>query len=192
MYDSSTSNFYTVGLTAPSNVTFTAATYDVDAIAGSTFSLVSFAPIIQTYIAQSNTRTTTLAVTLPAITQLYILSNSTGHTNYNITFQNQGSSQPPLVLPAGNIITVLSDGTNLYSLTTASTGLYYAANGSQALPSFSFNNDTATGMYLVGTSILGLTANATQIVEMDNSNLSQPLVTVNARLTAQLLSGGTF
>jgi len=192
MYDSSTSNFYTVGLTAPSNVTFTAATYDVDAIAGTTFSLVSFAPIIQTYIAQSNTRTTTLAVTLPAITQLYILSNSTGHTNYNITFQNQGSSQPPLVLPAGNIITVLSDGTNLYSLTTASTGLYYAANGSQALPSFSFNNDTATGMYLVGTSILGLTANATQIVKMDNSNLSQPLVTVNARLTAQLLSGGTF
>jgi hypothetical protein len=191
-YDATAASFYTVGYAAPSNVTFTAATYDVDAIPGSSFSLVSFAPIIQTYIAQSGTRTTTLAVTLPAITQLYILSNNTGHTNYNITFQNQGSSQPPLVLPAGNIITVLSDGTNLYSLTTASTGLFYAANGSQTVPSFSFVNDTTTGTYLVGSGILGLTANSNQIMKLDNSNLLQPLVTVNGRLTATSISGGTF
>ena len=191
-YDVSTNSFYTVGFTAPSNITFTAATYDVDALPGTTYNLTAFAPIIQTYIAQSNTRTATLAVTLPAITQLYVLSNNTGHTNYNITFQNQGSSSPALILSAGNIATVLSDGTNLYLLTQASTGLYYAANGSQTIPSYSFNNDTTTGMYLVGTSVLGLTANSNQIMKLDNSNLSQPLVTVNARLTATSISGGTF
>ena len=191
-YDVSTNGFYTVGFTAPSNITFTAATYDVDSIPGTTYNLTAFAPIIQTYIAQSNTRTATLAVTLPAITQLYVLSNNTNHTNYNITFQNQGSSSPPLVLSAGNIITVLSDGTNLYSLTQASTGLYYAANGSQSVPSFSFTSDTTTGMYLVGTSVLGLTANSNQIMKLDNSNLSQPLVTVTGRLTASSISGGTF
>ena len=191
-YNTSTNGFYTVGFTPPSNITFTAATYDVDSIPGSTYNLTAFAPIIQTYIAQSGTRTTTLAVTLPAITQLYVLYNNTGHTNYNITFQNQGSSQPPLTITAGNVYTILSDGTNLYILTQATAGIYYASNGSQTVPSYSFISDTTTGMYLVGTSVLGLTANSNQIMKLDNSNLSQPLVTVNGRLTATSISGGTF
>lgn len=192
MLDTNSGGFITVGLAPANNVTFTAATYDVDTIPTNTFSLTSFAPIIQTYIAQSGTRTATLAVTLPAITQIYILVNNTNQTGYNITFQNQGSSQPPLVLSAGNVLTVLSDGLNLFPLTTASTGLFYAANGTASLPSYSFNNDTTTGMYLVGSSILGLTANGTKIVQMDNSNLSAPLVTVYATLNAELIGGGTF
>lgn len=192
LLDTNSAGFVTVGLAPANNVTFTAATYDVDTIPGNTFSLTAFAPIIQTYIAQSATRTHTLAVTLPAITQIYILVNNTNQTGYNITFQNQGSSQPPVILSAGNVLTVLSDGLNIYPLTTSSTGLFYAANGTAALPSYSFNNDTSTGMYLVGSSILGLTANGNQIAKLDNSNLSQPLVTLNARLTAQLISGGLF
>jgi hypothetical protein len=191
-YDNNTAGFVTVGLAAPANVTFTAATYDVDAISGTSLSLVSYAPIIQTYVAQSGTRTTTLNVTLPAITQIYILVNNTNQTGYNITFQNQGSSQPPLVLPAGAVATVLSDGTNLYPLTTSSTGIFYAVNGSAALPSFSFNNDTHTGMYLDGTSILGLSANSTELLRIDNSNTLQPLITANATFNAQLIGGGTF
>ena len=192
MLDTNSGGFITVGLAPANNVTFTAATYDVDTIPSNTFSLTSFAPIIQTYIAQSGTRTHTLAVTLPAITQIYILVNNTNQTGYNITFQNQGSSQPPIILSAGNVLTVLSDGLNLYPLTTASTGLFYAANGTASLPSYSFVNDTSTGMYLVGTSILGLTANGNQIAQLDNSNLSAPLVTINATLNAQLIPGGTF
>jgi hypothetical protein len=191
-YDNTTNGFYTVGLANPNSVTFTAATYDVDSIIGNTFNLTNFAPIIQTYIAQSGTRTSTLAVTLPAITQIYILVNNTNQTGYNITFQNQGSLQPPFVLSAGNIVTVLSDGLNLYPLTSSTTGLFYAANGSASLPSFSFNNDTATGMYLDGTGVLGLAANATELIRIDNSNTSTPKVKINATLTAQLISGGSF
>ena len=192
MYDPNSLGFITVGWVAPSSVTFTAATYDVDAIVGNTFNLTSFAPIIQTYIAQSNTRTATLAVTLPAITQIYILVNNTNHTNYNITFQNQGSSQPPFVLSAGAVVTLLSDGATLYPLTTGSTGNFYANNGTAGVPSFSFNNDTHTGMYLAGTSVLGLSANSTEIINIDNTNPSQPLTTINSKLVAQLISGGTF
>ena len=192
IYDSNTGNFITVGFTTPSNVIFTSATYDVDNIPGSSLSLVSFAPIIQTYIAQTGSRTTTLTVTLPAITQLYVLVNNTNQTGYNINFVIAGSSQPPLVLAAGAIVTVLSDGLNLYTLTQGSTGFFYASNGTAALPSYSFNNDTHTGMYLAGTSVLGLSANSTEIINIDNSNILQPLVTVNARLAAQLIDGGTF
>jgi len=191
-YDASTYNFYTVGLTAPSNVTFTAATYDVDAVIGDTLSLTSYAPIIQTYIAQSGTRTTTLAVTLPAITQIYVLANNTNETGYDITFQNDGSSQPPLAVPTGSIATVLSDGLNLYTLTQGSTGSYLAANGTAGAPSFSFYNDTTSGMYLVGTGVLGFSANGVQIIQVDNSDTFNPIVSINARLQADLINGGQF
>jgi hypothetical protein len=191
-FDQSTNDYYTVGLTAPNNVTFTSATYNVDAIVGDTLNLSSFAPIIQTYIAQSGTRTTTLDVTLPAITQIYILVNNTGETGYDVTFQNSGSVQPPLVLASGAVATVLSDGENLFPLTSSSTGLFYASDGTEGSPSFSFNNDTGTGMYLVGTNILGFSANSNQIIQADNSDLVNPIVSINARLYAQLINGGTF
>ena len=215
-YDVSTLGFVTVGLTAPATSAFTAETFDVDAIPGNSLSLVSYAAIIQTYIAQSGTRVDTLAVTLPAITQIYVLVNNTNETGYDITFQITGSSQPPLTLSAGAVATVLSDGQNLYSLTQSSSGLFYAADGTASVPSFSFNNDTSTGLYLVGSGILGVTANATEIIEVDGTNTLQPLVTVKGSLavtenfdiagditisgdvdvtgtlTAGLITGGTF
>jgi hypothetical protein len=191
-FDQSTNDYYTVGLTAPNSVTFTSATYNVDAVVGDILDLSNFAPIIQTYIAQSGTRTTTLAVTLPAITQIYILVNNTGETGYDITFQNSGSVQPPLILTAGSVATVLSDGTNLFPLTASSTGLIFASNGTAGGPSFSFNNDTTTGMYLVGTGVLGFSANGIEIIQVDNSDTLNPIVSINARLYAQLINGGTF
>lgn len=191
-YDSTTGNYVTVGLTAASTVTFTAATYDVDAISGNDLSLVAFAPIIQTYIAQSDTRTETLNVTLPAITQIYVFSNSTGHTDYNISFVIDGSSQVPIEVTNGEAVVVLSDSNNLYILTQATTGLFYAANGSAAAPSYSFTNDTFTGMYLVGTNVLGFSANSTNMITVDNSNILQPITSFNGTVQADLISGGTF
>ena len=192
LYDASTLNFITVGLSSPANVTFTSATYDVDAIPGLTLSLVNYAPIIQTYIAQSGTRTTNLAVTLPATTQLYILTNNTNQSGYAVTFQLFGSSQPPVSLPANNVIIALSNGTNLFVLSQSTVSSYYAINGGPTAPSFSFLSDTHTGMYLDGTSILGLTANSQEMIRIDNTNTSAPVVTINATVKAQLISGGTF
>lgn len=192
LYDVSTLGYITLGWQTSANISFTAATYDVDAVPTDSLSLVSFAPIIQTYIAQSGTRTTTLNVTLPAITQLYVLVNETNQTGYNITFVNEGSSQTPIQLAAGDTLILLSDGQTLFTLTQTTTGTYYANDGSATLPSFSFTNDTHTGMYLVGSNILGLTANSNQIAQFDNSNLMQPVTTFNSRLIADLIDGGTF
>lgn len=191
-YDAGLSQFVTVGLSTPANITFTSATYDVDSIVGNTFSLVNFAPIIQKYIAQTGTRTQTLTVTLPATTQLYILINDTNESGYNVQFVVSGSLSPALVVTTGNIATVLCDGQNLFLLTQTSSSQYYAVDGVEAAPSFSFLSDTSTGMYLPGTGILGLSANSVEIINIDNSNVLQPQVTVNAELTADLISGGTF
>lgn len=191
-YNTSTNGFITVGWTTPNNLVFTAATYDVDAITGNTLNLVANAPIIQTYIAQSGTRTQTLAVTLPAITQLYIMVNNTNQSGYNITFQNQGSSQSPLALTTGNIYTLLSDGEFLYILNSSSSSLFKAVNGNAGAPSYSFLNDNTTGMYLPGVGILGLSANGVGMINMDNTNLADPITSINSRLTANLISGGQF
>ena len=192
IFDVSTGNFVTVGLSAPANITFTSATYDVDSIPGSTFSLVTFAPIIQSYIAQTGSRSTTLTVTLPATTQLYIFLNDTGHADYNIEFEIEGSAQPPLVVTTGNIATVLSDSQNLYLLTSTASNLFYAVDGIAAAPSYSFISDATTGMYLVGSNILGFSANGVQMAYMDNTNTLLPKMKVNATLTANLITGGTF
>jgi hypothetical protein len=191
-FDTSANQYITVGWVTPNNVVFTSATYDVDAITGSTLNLVSNSPIIQTYVAQSGSRSSSLAVTLPAITQLYILVNNTNQSGYNITFQNQGSSQTPLVLSTGNIYTLLSDGQFLYVLNASSSSTFKAINGTAGAPSYSFLNDATTGMYLRGVGILGLSANAVEIIDVNATNLSAPLVTVNAQLNATLISGGTF
>ena len=198
LYDSSTHNFYTVGWNAPNNVAFSAASYDVDSISGSSLSLVSYAPIIQTYLALSSTRTTNLTITLPNITQLYVLINDIS-ASYNLIFQVSGSSASPLVLGANSVATIVVDGGQIYSITQSSTSSFFAQNGSQSNPSFSFTNDTHTGMYLVGTSILGLTANSIRMLNIDNTNTSAPVISSPAEIrTSDKVTaiggifGGTF
>lgn len=192
LFQQSSGNFFTVGLSVPSNVTFTSATYDVDSIIGNTFSLVSYAPIIQTYVALAGTRSVDLDVTLPATTQLYVLVNNTGQPGYNVTFQISGSLQTPIQLGNGGVILALSDGNQLYVISQTTVGFYYADDGSAAAPSFSFTNDTNTGMYLVGTSVLGLSANSTLMLEIDNTNTLSPQMSTPATFNAGLIGGGTF
>ena len=192
VFQQSTSDFFTVGLAIPSNVTFTSATYDVDSIIPNTFSLVSFAPIIQTYVALSGTRALDLNVILPATTQLYILTNNTGQPGYNITFQISGSIQTPIELADGAVAIVLSDGNFLYVISQTNVTTFFAVNGSAAGPSFSFINDNSTGMYLPGVGVLGLTANSVEMLNLDNTNVLDPQVSTPATFTAGLISGGTF
>lgn len=192
MYDTVTNGYITVGWAPPSVVSFNSAAYDVDSIIGNTLSLTAYAPIIQTYIAQSGTRTQTLNVILPAITQLYVLVNNTSQPGYNITFQCYGSSQSPVVMQAGAILTVLSDGTTLYTLSASTTGIFYANNGSSGVPSFSFSNDTTTGLYLKNTGNLGITTGGVELIDVNNNNPSVPVVTVNAALIAKSIPGGAF
>ena len=192
-YQQSTGEFYTIGLQTPSNVTFTSAVYDVDNIVGPTLSLVTFAPVIQTYVSLSGTRTTGLEVILPATTALYILINDTTTVLYDISFSISGSMAAPTVLAPGSIITALSDGNQLIILSQSSSVYFYGADGSSALPTFSFLNDTSTGMYLNNVGILGLTANGSDMLILDNSIPSTPQITTVANFAATGgIDGGTF
>lgn len=191
--DPSKEDFFTVGRARPNSLTYTSASYDVDSIVGSTYSLVGNTPIIQRYIAQSGTRTTDLLIQLPAVTQVYYLINNTGESGYDILFQVLGSSQTPIALPDDGQIIMLCDGNTLYVLNQSTIGLLQAADGSAAAPGFSFANQTSSGMYLKALSILGLSAGGQEVITMDTTGGTGNFVTrVIGRLRADLISGGTF
>lgn len=192
VFQKATGNFFTVGVATPSNVSFSAATYDVDAVSGSTLSLVSFAPIIQTYVALTGTRTTSLNVELPGTTQIYYILNSIGTGSYDLSFQVSGSTQTPIVIPNGSAATILSDGDFLYPLTQIAVNNFYGQDGSAGAPPFTFTTDTTSGMYLLSGGVLGLTANGSNMLTLDNSNVLNPVVSTTAEFSAKLIAGGTF
>jgi hypothetical protein len=190
--DYATGNYYTIGLTKQTAVSYTAATYDVDSIIPNTLDLTSFAPTIQTYVAPTGTRTQTLSVDLPAITQIYIVNNTTGYSTYNIEFQVSGSLSPYVQVPNGITAILLTDGANTYILTQTTTNVFYADNGSVGAPSFSFLNDTATGLYLNATSDMRIASNGVNMMDFDATVPGDPQVSTPATFNAGLISGGTF
>jgi hypothetical protein len=190
--DFATGNFFTVGLPRQVDVSFTAATYDVDSIVGNTLDLTTYAPTIQTYVALSGTRTVSLNVVLPAITQMYIVSNQTGQAGYNITIAVTGTSLPAIAIANGSSAIILTSGSNAFLLTQAWIYIYYAVNGTTAAPSFSFSNDTSTGMYLKATSRPAISAGNTDMMVIDNTNPLTPKTTFTGEVKAGLISGGTF
>lgn len=192
-FNPTSADFYTVGLNAPNTVTFTAATYDVDAVVGNTLDLTSGAPIVQTYVALSGTRTANLDIDLPPITQIYALVNDTGSSSYNLVFNVAGSMSPPVVLANNAVALVLSNGSFLTVLSTSTiAGVFEANDGSAADPSFTFTSENSTGMYLANPGVLGFTADGTAMLYVDNSNPLSPVVNSLVRLNATSIQGGSF
>lgn len=191
-FNKTTGHFFTVGLSSQSVVTYSSAVYDVDNIVGNTLSLITFAPTIQTYVATSGTRTQNLAVTLPAITQIYVVNNATGQAGYAITFEIDGSLSAPVSFANGVTAILLSDGVDLYILTQSTTGVYYADNGSVSAPSFTFTSNTDTGLYLAATNDMRVTTNGADMMRFNNTNPGSPQVSTTATFNAGLIPGGTF
>lgn len=186
-------DFFTVGRARPNSLTFTSATYDVDTIVGSTYSLVTNTPIIQRYTALSGSRTTSLLVQLPAVTQVYYIVNNTGQNGYTINFQVQGSSQAPIALTNASQIILLSDGNFLYVLNEATAGQQAVLDGSAAAPGYAFLSDTATGMYLANPSQLAFSAGGANILTLDTTGgVGNFVSTFVGRVQANLIAGGSF
>lgn len=191
-YDVTSQNFFTIGLSRQTTVSYTAATYDVDSIVGNTLDLTSFAPSIQTYEAFSGTRTQTLAVTLPAITQIYVISNITGQSGYAITFEVSGSLSAPTSFSNGTTAIILTNGTEIYILTQSVTGVFYASNGSVSSPSYTFNSDNGTGLYLNTTHEMRIASNGVDVMSFNAVNPVALQISTDAQFNAALIAGGTF
>ena len=196
VFKKSSGDFYTLGLAAPNQSIFTSSVYDVDSIGpsapnGPTLDLTSYAPIIQSYVALSGTRTVALEVVLPPITQLYTITNNTSYTFFDIAFNVDGGTGPDVLVPSGGIATIITDGTNIDLITqSVVSGNFLANDGTAAPPTYSFSTDTNTGLYLNNPNVLGIVANGSNMILVDNS--TSPVVTVTGQLKADSIQGGTF
>ena len=191
--DPSSQDFFTVGRARPNSLTFTSATYDVDSIVGSTYSIVSNTPIIQRYTALSGSRSTSLLIEMPAVTQIYYIINDTGQNGYNVDFQVPGSGQTPVVVSNGQQVIMLSDGNFLYLLNQTSVVTQLAPAGTASAPAYAFLPDPATGMYLVNPSQLGFAAGGVNVVTVDTTGgVGNYLTNFVGRVQADLITGGTF
>jgi hypothetical protein len=191
--DPAKQDFFTVGRGRPNSLTFSSATYDVDTVVGATLSLITNTPIIQRFTALSGSRTTSLLIQLPAVTQVYYILNDTNQSGYNINLQIVGSSQAPYSLPTNTQAIVLSDGTNLYPLIQANIGQLIVNRGTAAAPAFTFTLDPVTGIYSPNNSQLGFSVAGVNIATMDGTGGSGNFVTrFVGRVQADLISGGAF
>ena len=88
---------------------------------------------------------------------MYALSNITSGA-YTLTFTTGAVGGSTLLLPQGQTIIAICDGTNVYNAQSATSSTINAltlGNGSAANPSLSFLGDATTGLYLAASHQLG-------------------------------------
>jgi hypothetical protein len=145
-------------------------------VTGGTVTLTSAegANVIQEY---SGTLTSNCTVVVPSTVQLYSLQNGTSGA-FSLTFKTSSVGASNVVLPQGQTIIVICDGTNVYNAQTstiATTSSLTLGNGSAGSPSLNFTGDATTGLYLIGSGQLGFSAGGTNRMSLTSTGLLVPV-----------------
>jgi len=152
-------------------------------ITGGTITLtaVEYANVVQEYfgVLASNQ-----IVILPSTVQIYYLNNQTSGA-YSLTFKTTAVGAAVAVVPQGQTLTVICDGTNVYNSSSASGGSITSLTinpGSAAAPSLNFAGDTTTGIYEPATSQIGFSLSGVNAATLTSSGFQIPVG----------IGGGTF
>jgi len=125
-------------------------------ITGGTTTLTS-AQAANTIQEYSGTLTSNQIIIVPSTVQLYTFTNnSTGA--FSLTIKTAVFGGATVVVPQGDSLVVICDGTNVYNAASGSSSSLTSltlGNGSLAVPSLKFTGDTNTGLYLPTTGKLG-------------------------------------
>ena len=148
------SNYFSYAYGRSATFFFTQLTKNVT---GGTVTLTSAeaANIIQEY---QGVLTSNCDVILPPTVQLYSLQNNTTGA-FTLTFKTGSGGATTIVLPQGQTIIAICDGTNVYNAQTSTSSFINAlsiGNGTAANPSLSFLGDATTGLYLPSSSQFGI------------------------------------
>ena len=152
-------------------------------ITGGTITLtaVEYANVVQEYfgVLASNQ-----IVILPSTVQIYYLNNQTSGA-YSLTFKTTAVGAAVAVVPRGQTLTVVCDGTNVYNASSAAGGSITALTinpGSAAAPSLNFAGDTTTGIYEPASSQVGFSL----------GGVNAATITASGFLIPVGIGGGTF
>ena len=117
-------------------------------IATGTYTLTptEYANVIQEYFGAL---TGNVTVILPSTVQVWYLNNQTSGS-YTLTFKTSAVGGAAVVVPQGQTVSVISDGTNIYNSNSTAVGAITSltlGSGSVAAPSLNYTGDVTTGMY---------------------------------------------
>lgn len=140
---------------------------------------------IQEYVG---TLTGDVTVTYPAVVNFYVISNQVVDNGYTLTLTT--GLGYTAVVPPGQQITVICDGTNFLNANTVQAGAssFSLIDGTVGSPSVSFAAESSTGIYRPGAGQLGITVLGTEIVEVSSTGID---VTGSGNFTTGI-AGGTF
>lgn len=168
-------------------------TGDIRLFPYSPFTAYSTAITVKAPTALSSAYTLTLATALPASTQLMQVSNA-GQLVYSNSVLGQlifeggvpaapsiafnGDTNTGIYSDTPDSVTFSSGGTKVFSVNSnaiISTLPLYVDNGTVSIPTFSFSNDTNTGLYLHGSDAIGVTTGGTKRLEISTSTVESTL-----------------
>ena len=147
-----------------------------------TLSAVEYANVVQEYFGAL---TGNVIVILPSTVQVYYLNNQTTNA-FSLTFKTTAVGAATVIVPQGQTLTVICDGTNVYNSSSAAGGSIVSnltlASGSPAAPSLNFVTNTSTGLYQPATNQIGFAVNGANAMTLTATGLVVPAG----------ISGGTF
>lgn len=117
-------------------------------VATGTYTLtpVEYANTIQEYFGAL---TGDVVIVLPSTVQVWYLNNQTSGA-YTLTFKTSAVGGAAIVVPQGQTVAAICDGTNVYNAASSAVGAVTSltlGSGSAAAPSLNYTGDTGTGMY---------------------------------------------
>jgi hypothetical protein len=148
-----------------------------------TLSAVEYANVVQEY---TGTLTSNQIVVLPSTVQIYYLRNQTTGS-FSLTFKTSAIGGGVVIVPQGQTLTIICDGTNVFNSSSAAGGTISnlaitLAPGSAASPAINFTGDLDTGIYQPASNEVAMSINGANALTLTSSGLFVPAG----------VSGGTF
>ena len=180
------SEYVTVGFGTSNTFFFTALTKSVTS---GTYALTASeaSSVIQEYVG---TLTGNVTVEYPPVVGFYVVRNACTAGGYTLTLSTGVVGGANAVIPSGQQVSLICDGTNFYNANTVQAGasVFSLQNGSAVNPSLNFASEPTTGMYRSGAGQIGWTVLGTGIGYFDASGIT--LTGVGTFVGG--ISGGSF
>lgn len=126
----------------------------------------------------------------PPAVNLYVISNQVTDNGYSLTITTGVSGGANAIVPPGQQVTLICDGTNFLNANTVQAGATAISlvNGSVGTPALNFALETSTGIYRPGAGQMNISVLGTDLVEFDSTGIN---VLGTGNFTNGI-AGGTF
>jgi hypothetical protein len=159
----------TVGFGTSNTFFFTALTKSVTT-GTVTLTASEASSVIQEYVG---TLTGNVTVEYPPVVGFYVVRSGVTAGGYSLTLTTGVSGGADVVIPAGQQVSLICDGTNFYNANTVQAGAssFSLQNGSAGSPSLFFASEPTTGIYRSGSGEIGFSVSGTGIGYFDGNGV---------------------